>query len=149
MNILINTNPQDNIDTTKFDSSIVLNEQYSNSNNVLCFIPNRVINSKSNENICFINYGPKYWEYKQNARAIGHHLTDDKFTRVDTYFSYKIHDKIGLQHDEEVDVSLLAIELCLQQNHEVTLSKKISLKPKEEEYLNNLITENKIKILNE
>src|SRR5688572_21503582 len=90
--------------TTNEIYKISLDETICEPPDILCFIPNRSIISKSNENLCFINYGPNTWNQKQNARRIGYELGDNRFQIIDSSFSFPIHRKIGLRHDEEVSI---------------------------------------------
>ena len=146
MNILILTNNNliDKLET--FDKIVSLNENTCKEDEILCFLPTRDIVSKSQENICFINYSPNSWQYKQNARKIGYSLGDNRFQIIDITFAFKIHRAMSLQHFEEVNLLLLTIELFLSQGHDVTISEKIDMMPQENLYLDNLIKNGKVKL---
>ena len=151
MKFLIVTNPEDNISISpnEYDYLIYLDEKYATTEDILAFIPNREIQSQAKENLCFINYGPRNWEYKQNARKIRYNLGEEKFTLIENHVTYQIHNNIGLDHHEEVNLLILTIEFCLSYNYEVAVSKKVPLSNLEDKYLDTLINTGKVKILNE
>lgn len=129
---------------SKETHNISLDEKNCSEKDIFCFVPNRNIICKSFENLCFLNYGPNTWNYKQNARKVGYELGDNKFQIIDSSFCFKIHRKIGLRHDEEVDITLLAIELFLDQDFDITVKGKPSLSEKESIYFEKLIKDKRI-----
>lgn len=101
------------------------------------------------QNICFVPFSKDHdWNYKQQARAVRYNLGDDHCRIVETDFTYKVHRKIGLPYHEEVDTLLLSIEYFLSEVDQITISNKVDLSSgKESQYLEKLITENKVKVL--
>ena len=131
-----------------YDNILVIDEKLSNENNILCFFPNKQPLNKSKEFLCFIPYGPNAWQYRQNSRGVGYELGDDKFHLLDTNITYQIHHQVGLRHNEELSILMVVIGFLIKENYEITLSHKIKMNKKEEIYLNKLIDEKSIKVLN-
>lgn len=140
--------------TEDYDLIIRLDEKYTEPDDILCFIPDRQIVSRANQNFCFINYGPNSWQYKQNARAIGCQLGDDRFIELDTNVTYPYHKEVGLNHDKELHILMLSTLFFLDnddivENIDLTLFEKVVMSEKENNYLDKLINDKKIKVLNE
>lgn len=101
-------------------------------------------------NICFIPFSKENdWNYKQQARAVRYHIGNDQCRIVETDFTYKVHKKIGLSYNEEVDTLLLAIEYFLTEVDQISISHMVNLGDKETRYLEKLIDMKKVKILYE
>ena len=137
-----------------YDLIIRLDEKYTEPTDILAFIPNRPIVSRSQQNFCFIAYGPNSWNYKQNARGIGCQIGDDNFIELDTNVTYPIHQQVGLNHNEEMHILMLSIlfflqDLNLNEKLDITLFEKLEMSEKENTYLQKLINDKMIKILNE
>ena len=149
MNVLIVTK-NELIDRSKDDILVSLDENNQQCPDILCFLPNRNIVSKSPQFLCFIPYSrDNDWNYKQNARALRYKIGNDCCQILETDFSYPVHKKIGLSYDEEVSLLLLTIEFFLDNNANVTISHKIDLSEKQSLYLNKLINDKKVTVLYE
>lgn len=130
---------------------IRLDDKYTEPNDILAFIPNRQIVSRANTNFCFIPYGPNSWNHKQNARAIGCSLGDDRFVELDTNVSYPYHQQIGLNHDEEMHILMLSLmffihDTSIQEKLDITLYEKVEMSEKENIYLQQMIDNKEIKL---
>lgn len=132
-----------------YEIVIKLDEKDWDLNDILCFVPNRIIQGNGNMSIGFIPYSQRSWDYKNNARAIRYKLGNDNCLIIDTDITYKFHKKINLPFTEEVHILLLTIEFLLLENILPIITHKIDIGENQNEYLEELIKENKIKILNE
>lgn len=135
-----------------YEVIVRLDDKYTEPNDILCFIPNRQIMSRANQNLGFIPYGPNSWNYKQTSRAIGGQLGDDNYEMIDTDLTYPLHDMVGLNHNEELHIQLLTILFFLDNPAlttplDMTLFEKVPMSEKEDLYLEQLITDKKIKCL--
>lgn len=115
---------------------------------ILACIPNREIKTLVKQTLIFIPYSRSNdWNYKQAARFLRFNLGNDNCQIIETDFTYKVHKKIGLSYQEEVNIVLLTIEFFLSERCEVTISNKINLQSeKQNSYLNKLIEDGKISI---
>lgn len=135
-----------------YECIIRLDEKYTEPNDILAFIPTRTVVSRAEQNFCFIPYGPNSWNHKQNARAIGCQLGDEKFIELDTNVTYPLHKQVGLNHNEEMHILLLSIlffiqDDCFDDKFDITLFEKVNMSQKENDYLQSMIDKNLIKIL--
>ena len=146
---LIVTKPNELIDQSKYDMSVKIYERFCNKEDLFCFVPNRDIKSKADNNICFIPFSQQNtWNYKQRAREINYSLNDNCLI-IDTNITFPFHQKAKLSFEEELDVLLLTIEFLLKEEIDITLSDKIELSEKQSLYLDKLIEDKKIRLLNE
>lgn len=149
--ILLVTNPY-RLETPTIDYTVVgLEETLVDSFDIFCAVPSKDIPKGSKYNLLFIPYSRENdWNYKQFSRALRYKLGEDKCEILDTTFSYPIHKQVQLSYNEEVHLLILVIEFFLEQKQDIILSHKIDLgSDKQNLYLEKLINENKIQILNE
>lgn len=112
-----------------------------------CFIPSEhPIDSK--DHLCFIPFSKTHdWDYKQQARAKRYMLGNDNCRVIGTEFTYPVHKKVGLSYNEQVDLTILAIEFFLEEGYHVILSHNINLLGKQAHYLEQLVDNKKVEIL--
>lgn len=136
-----------------YDIIIRLDDKYTEPEDILCFIPNRQITSRANQNFAFIAYGPNSWDYKQASRSIGCQIGDGKFCMLDTNLTWPLHKEVGLNHNEELNILMLTTMFFLTdegigEKLDITLYERVPLLEKEDIYLNKLISDKRITILN-
>lgn len=137
--------------TEDYELIIRLDEKYTEENDFLAFIPNRRITSKSKQNFCFIPYGPHSWQYKQQARNIGYELEDDTFIELDTHVTYPLHQKVGLNHNEEMHILMISLlffkyDTCFNNSLDITLFEKLNMSNKENNFLDEMIKNQEINL---